>query len=166
MLKFQDVLLDPACGRGWLNIWPSQTCRVCRCASLSLRPLTCDDMKGHRWGPWEQSCMQLHLEAAIFPVIRLWEKPKLYPFLNHEMITNVSQIRVNLRSSCRRCFRLQWTQWLERIPQTFQASWKAKKRQRACLEGAVPFGWLCALNTFNKKTAKVLDPDIWFTRDY
>lgn len=36
---------------------------ACRCASVSLRPLTCDDVKGHRWGPWEQRCMRVFAEA-------------------------------------------------------------------------------------------------------
>lgn len=116
---------------------------VCRCASLSLRPLTCDDMKGHRWGPWEQRRTQLPLKVTTFPSIRL--RGNVWRAANH----------VNRQSSVtkQRAEQLQNTiltalAHLQRIPQTFQMSWKAKMRQHASPEGAAPFGRLCELNIY------------------
>lgn len=46
----------------WIDDFNTWACATL-CAPLSLRPLTCDDMKGHRWGPWEQSGMHVLLET-------------------------------------------------------------------------------------------------------
>lgn len=60
--SFKHVLSAPTSGQRW----PS--CRrfssVCWCASVSLRPLTCDNVKGHRWGPWEQRCTWSRLKLG------------------------------------------------------------------------------------------------------
>lgn len=49
---------------------------VCRCASVSLRPLTCDNMKGHRWGPWEQRCIRVSTKAHQSSKLRKFTKKK------------------------------------------------------------------------------------------
>lgn len=70
---FQFRVLNVRCWRLRLDDRTTDdvTCRTlwaaCRCASVSLRPLTCDDMKGHRWGPWEQRCIRVFAEDEKIP---------------------------------------------------------------------------------------------------
>lgn len=78
-VEFNHVML--ASQFGWpkpLMSSPAVRSSVCRCASVSLRPLTCDNMKGHRWGPWEQRCIQVStwvpnwLKNESFQTFRVW----------------------------------------------------------------------------------------------
>lgn len=137
---------------------------VCRCASLSLRPLTCDDMKGHRWGPWEQRCTQLPLKVTTFPNIRLRKSVTRSKPCKPSVICNKAEDRAVTECNFD-CISTSW----ENSPK-FPDAVESQDETTCFSRGGSSFWpalWAEHLyGSIKKKTAEVHDPDIWFTWDF
>lgn len=123
--------------------WTPERSHIRLCASLSLRPLTCDDIKvtGEVLGNKVAcSCIQTPQKFSFF---------FFYKTTNHKCF--LDHVFIHLRGI-----------QLEKIPPKFPRRGRKERRWRqASAEGAEPFRWLCELNTSHgsiKRQPKFMTP--------